>query len=95
MKDVRFYEELRHKNRKGEESRGTVVAVWPESGRLSRNGDGSYQYLYDGVVGVFDHADSPVASCSVARRYLQEECRRIGEARAREIHPQLFKYLDE
>ena len=95
MKYVRFYEELNNKNRKGETSRGTVIAVFTENGtRVERTGDGSLRVIYEGVGAVQDYPNCPVASTDVATIYLREECRRIPEARAREIHPQLFVWLD-
>lgn len=95
MKGVRFYEELNHKNRKGEESRGTVVAVFVENGTWSeRTGNGELRILYEGIGAVQDYPNCPPASTSVATIYLREECRRIPEARAREIHPALFEWLD-
>lgn len=95
MKYVRFYEELNNKNRKGETSRGTVIAVFTENGTWSeRTGDGSLRILYEGMGAVQDYPNCPVASTDVATIYLREECRRIPEARAREIHPALFARLD-
>lgn len=94
MKGVRFYEELEHKNRKAERSKGTVVAVLDGTGRIEKNGDGSLHYVLDAVGGVFERPNSPVASTAVDRSYLDKETRRIPEGKAREIHPELFRYLD-
>ena len=95
MKNVRFYEELEHKHRKGERSKGTVVAVFPDTGRIERNGDGTLHYVLDAVGGVFDQPNSPVASTAVDRSYLEQETRRIPERQAREVHPELFRFLDD
>jgi hypothetical protein len=90
MKGIRFYKELKNKNRKSEESLGTVVAVFYESHWIS-NG----KILFDAIGGVFSQANSPVTSIGVAQLYLTENCRRISEKRAREVHPALFEYLDD
>jgi hypothetical protein len=94
MKGVRFY--LEHSSpqakRKGEHA-GTVVAVFHEQGWFERQGD-RMQYMHEAVGGVFERPNSPVASTAVARSYLAENCKRIPESEAREIHPALFEYLD-
>ena len=94
MKGIRFYEELRNKNRKSEESRGTVVAVLVDTGHISGNQHGVW-YEYDCISSLFDHPNSVVCGSGVSQDYLWQECRRISEQRAREIHPELFKRLDD
>jgi hypothetical protein len=100
MRGYRFYEELEKKNRKGEKSKGTVVALILDQGPGRR-----WTPLYippsrdqpicaECVSAVFDRPNSPVASGGVALSYLWGKCRRISEARAREIHPALFEYLE-
>lgn len=95
MKGYRFYEELYDKGRKSEEPRGTVVAVmldednrpivyYPTRGGVN----------YSAVVGVYDEPDSDVCTSGVDIEYVQYNCRRVSEKRARKIHPELFKYLD-
>lgn len=95
MKDVRFYEELKDKNRKAEESQGNVVAIFPSTRRIERNGDGTWHAVYDGIGAVQDYPNCPPASTGIAEDYLRDECRRINESRARIIHPELFKWLDQ
>ena len=105
MKGYRFYEELENKNRKAENSKGTVVALLIEPDgrgwkplylpRLVRTKDRrGWSYAAECVSSVFAEPNSPVASGSVSMEYLSKDCRRISEARAREIHPELFKYLE-
>lgn len=94
MKGVRFYEELEHKNRKYEASKGTVFAAFYEQTHGGRHGDGAYFVQVDGVGAVFDRPNSPVAGTSASLEYLEKDCRRVSEERAREVHPELFKYLD-
>lgn len=87
MQGIRFY--LEHENsfdkRTGKHN-GNVVAVIPELVNTS----GSIE-----AVGAVDfHPNSQVAGTAVSREYLQKRCKRIAEAKAREIHPALFTYLD-
>jgi hypothetical protein len=85
VKGVRFYEEFSNKRRGVSE--GNVIAVLVANG-LNGSGD------YDAIV-----APTPIPNCSpcsggVSRAYLLARCKRISEARAREIHPRLFVVLD-
>jgi hypothetical protein len=82
MKGIRFYEEFTNK-RKGL-SAGNAVAV----GESNRNG------TFEAIVPLYDQPNSPVASGSISNEYLFEKCKRVSEARAREVHPNLFEYLD-
>lgn len=84
MRYVRFYEEFTNKRRG--ESAGTVIALIPEN----RCPDGSRE----AVGALFDQPNSPVASTSVSDGYLFKNCKRVSETRAREVHPNLFEYLD-
>jgi hypothetical protein len=92
VKDVRFYEEFTDSSKTVSE--GNVVAVLdPTQYRVERFGHGT-ETLYDAAGAVFKYANSPVAGTSVAASYLRERCKKIGEARAREIHPALFEWLE-
>lgn len=84
MKDIRFYEEFTSKRRGL--SAGTVVAI----GLPNILGDGTFE----AVGAVFERPNSPVTSISVHCSYLFFNCKRVSEQRAREVHPELFKYLD-
>lgn len=103
MKGFRFYleypnqKERRNGTRKkpGNHS-GNVVAVatrenspWTPHWHWSQNG-----YQADAIGAVFFERNSPVCGTSVGPGYLREKCKNISEALAREIHPQLFAYLD-
>lgn len=46
-------------------------------------------------VGVHDHPNSYTSSGEVSRDYLTKKCKRVKEARAREVHPKLFQLLDD
>ena len=92
MKGIRFYEELRNKGRKNETSRGTVFAAFivkdgPWHGR-------NREPFYEGIGSVSDHKGFGVCGSQASLDYLRGDCRRISEARAREVHPELFSILD-
>lgn len=48
----------------------------------------------DAIGAVYSHADSGVASVGASPDYLRKLCKRVSEAKAREIHPTLFRVLD-
>jgi len=87
MKGVRFYEEFSNKRRG--KSEGKVLAVdiewfYGESG-----------YLHEAIGALFFHPNSAVGGTSVSPEYLRDSCKRISEAKARQIHPNLFEWLNE
>ena len=69
---------------------GNVIAVL-DNGLFISGG----QVVTDGIAGVYDWPDSPPASTGVSLDYLRERTKRISEATARFIHPELFKWLDQ
>lgn len=93
MKGYRFYleHETRAKRRRGEHT-GNVLALYldDETGRPWWNG-----YGYECVSAILAQPNSPVTSCTVSPHVLQDgRYKRIPEARAREVHPELFAYLE-
>ena len=89
MKGWRFYEEFETSKRKV--SQGNVVAVsTTQEGVFTTGGIPKYEC----VSAVMFFSNSPVAFGSVGILYIEERCKRISEAKAREIHPMLFKYLE-
>lgn len=94
MKDVRFY--LEHATprdkRKGIHS-GNVAAILYNSWYIHAGVE--YFKVYDSIAALMDTPNSPVCSTNVHDQWLRENCKRISEAKAREIHPELFKYLDQ
>lgn len=94
MKGFRFYEELRNKNRKDEESVGTVVALYTGEGIETSEIVSMFRRQPEACVAVFSHPNSAVCWSGVSWEYLRDDCRRISEAEARAIHPALFKELD-
>jgi hypothetical protein len=87
MKGVRFYLEYKDAaaKRRGEHE-GNCVAVFPELRQITGN--------FDAVCAVYFQRNSPCASTGAHPDFLRERCKRISEAKAREIHPNLFVYLD-
>jgi hypothetical protein len=91
MKGYRFYEEVHHKDTHLEFSNETVVAVkWEGNKRV-----------YDGVYAARNlrqYKPFPAAEIVedwLTQLYLDSECRRVSEKRAREIHPRLFECLEK
>ena len=94
MKGYRFYEELENKNRKGEISKGTVLAL-----PLDEDGIPLYFCSCSGmcvevISSVFAEPNSPVCGSAADDDYIYYETKRVSEKRAREIHPALFAYLE-
>ena len=94
MKDVRFYLEYPNAKAKrvpGTKSghNGTVIAVFTGVRSLLLNG------CYEAVGAVYFEPNSPVCGTQVSPAYLQAKCKRVGEDRARAIHPRLFTYLSK
>lgn len=93
MKNIRFYQEFSDEKKRIIPT-GNVVAV-------STHNRGYPDYFINRGVAVvecasaiFDESNSDCAGSTVSREYLQENTKRISEAKARKIHPNLFKYLD-
>ena len=109
MKGYRFYLEYPSKTEKNKATvkkpgnhTSTVVAVylepygrgWTQVGHIAYS-NGEAHWMYDCACAIFDTPNSSVASSSVQDEYLAENCKRIPERLAREIHPRLFVYLEE
>ena len=98
MIGYRFYQEFRDQKTKKRPS-GNVVAV-----SVDNKGHPNY-YMGTGAMGieamvevisaVVDVPNSSVAGGSASRHYLITYTKRISEEKAREIHPNLFRYLDD
>lgn len=89
MIGVRFYEVF--KDRQKLESTGKAVAVFPY---VWREGSGGQGLLFGAIVGLGHRPNAPALRSFVSAKYLQTYCRRIGESRARQIHPNLFRKLE-
>lgn len=80
-----FYEEFNTPaDKRTRRSMGNVSAVFGPR----------YNGKRDAIAGVYSHANSAVCVTGVSLEWLRKSCRRISEARARQIHPQLFRRLD-
>ena len=97
MRGVKFYLEYPDSTEKRKATRkalgnhsGNVIAVL-DNGLFISGG----QVVTDGIAGVYDWPDSPPASTGVSLEYLRERTKRVSEATARTIHPELFKWLDQ
>lgn len=95
MKDFRFYLEYDSPaaKRKGTVKNpgphnGTVIAVMPEN-----RWHGSKDVMFEAIGSVQNIPDGGVCGTSASRAYLSENCRRIPESLARQIHPTLFQAL--
>ena len=94
MKGIRFYEEMSGPRGEPRRSLGNCFAAfWCNGTRPDPNDPAST--IVDGVGGVYEHPNSPVAGTGASvERFLRARCRRVSEARARAIHPNLFADLD-
>lgn len=92
MNGVRFYQEFKDKKRGI--SAGRCLAVVPEQGYF----DAMTGWIYDCVGPVYAD-DGPntraLCGCGVGADWLRENCKRVSEAKAREIHPALFTLLHD
>ncbi|MCK5015379.1 MAG: hypothetical protein KAS66_16350 [Candidatus Omnitrophica bacterium] len=94
MKYIRFYQEFSDEKTKKVPT-GNVIAV-----ETDLRGFPNY-FNYGGgkvnapcVSAIFEEPNSECIGDDVSKQYLQENTKRISEAKARKIHPNLFKYLD-
>lgn len=90
MRGYRFFEEFSDDDLR--RSSGNVIAVDMHGESFVQEGGVCYRALCafpdDG------EPNSPVLERLFNAEYLGVRCRRISEARARQIHPRLFHYLD-
>lgn len=96
MKDVRFYLEYPSKKDKNEATRknlgnhsGNCVALYHKNYRVTND-----DVLIEAASAVYMWENSDCAFSEVSQGYIDEKCKRISEEQAREIHPQLFTYLN-
>jgi hypothetical protein len=88
MNGIRFYLEFKDPSKR--QSSGNVVAVLGLNGRYWSSG----KPCCEAIAALFEEPNSPVAGTGVGLDYLRRKCKRISEARARAIHPELFRRLD-
>lgn len=92
MKGFTFFLEYPNKREKNKATRkelgnhsGNVIALSTDTLNLST----------EGFAGIFDKPNSPVQFTTIGKEYLRERCKNISEKTAREIHPELFRRLDD
>ena len=95
MKGLRFYEvyDTPQAKRKEEKSTGNIIAIDVES---------MLEYVYAGLgqlytclAATFFEPNSDVSCSQVHQDYLLDNCKRVSEKHAREVHPKLFARLEE
>lgn len=91
MKHFRFYADYGSKQakRKGGDA-PNAIALIPENSWISGG-----SIVTEGLVALFETPDSPVNGGGVGQEYLRDCCKRISEAAARRIHPELFVRLND
>lgn len=93
MKGFRFYQVVTDKGKASEKRRQECIAIMPKENRIGWCGD-HHDTLYQGAGAVFSDPNSPCIGCEIAQQYLAEHTRRVSEATARKVHPELFEYLE-
>lgn len=97
MKGYKFFLEFpdnKTKRKSGRENIGhsgncLALATDPEFCYVSSGG-----IIQEGLSAVYFTPNSPVNWGGISWDYLRAKCKRISEAKAREIHPELFARLD-
>ncbi len=94
MKGIRFYEvyDNPQAKRKGE-SEGNIIAIDPDS--LFENFYLGVGPVYDCMTAIFFYPNSEVTWDNAGQEYIWDNCKRVNEAHAREVHPKLFDRLDK
>lgn len=92
MKHFRFYEEWDQPRwRKDAKPTGNVVALYVPEVAEGRVFVGE---IRECVGAVSDGASSPCRWSDASMAYISKNCKRVNEAKARGIHPELFDYLE-
>ena len=96
MKGIRFYAEYDSPKAKrdNDPSPENCIAIFVNNkGQAEAFYSGKYA-CYECACGLLDQANSPVCSSSIPIHILSKYYKRISEAKARKIHPLLFRYLE-
>lgn len=92
MQGYRFYlEHASRKDKRKNNHNGNVIALDIENGYWI---DSRKQCMRECVSAVYFYPNSPVCGSNCSMEYIQDNCKRISESKARDIHPLLFSYLD-
>ena len=100
MKGIQFYLEYPNKTEKhkgtrkslGNHSGNCIAVILNENNRRLWQGN---TLCFDVIGNVFDIPNSSCCFSSASLDYLNENCKRISEQQAKEIHPKLFDYLNQ
>lgn len=91
MRGIRFYAEYKTTYAKRHHRNPTsVFAAYVCNGPC-----GGADPMWEGAGAVYDWPNSACCGTSASWAYLRTHCRRVSEAVARAIHPQLFAYLNQ
>ena len=69
---------------------GNVIAVIKET----KKEQWLINHCYEAITAVFECKNSDCCFGQVSPEYLTERCKRISEKQAKEIHPNLFYYIE-
>lgn len=102
MKGYHFFVEFPDKKSKNKATRrnlvgheGNVIAVILKDNGYPESYISQGQIIHEAICSVLSSPNSPVTYACVGWEYLRERCKRISEKQAREIHSELFRYLDD
>lgn len=104
MNGYRFYLEFPttyRKKKSGKDNKGhsgSVCAVVTEgegARYIIRDPQNGVRVMSEGFGGIYGDSNPPVSWTSFNHDYINKKCKRISEAKARQIHPALFERLDE
>lgn len=91
MKGYRFYKEYDSPvDKRKDKPNGNVFATWgePYIGQ-------EHELFIEGYGAVFYDPNSPCSFTSAQLAWVRDYCKRISEREAREIHPNLFRRIEE
>lgn len=71
---------------------GNCVAIIDKTKRISVYSD---DIDNDAIGAIQDYKNCPVAFTCISCGYLQKKCKRISADLAKQIHPELFKYIEQ
>lgn len=93
MKGFRFYLEFASAKdkRKGNDSGNVFAMSLGDNGRPLYIPGGSVE----GIGAVYFTRNSDVCGTSADPEYLRKKCKRVSEVKARAVHPNLFRILDD
>jgi hypothetical protein len=73
---------------------GNVIAMFVGKGGRTVGHWSTRGFIAETISAVFDYDNSPVASSGASIEYMQQCTIRVSEKVARQIHPEMFNYLD-